>query len=163
MPSARTISSEYRFRDSIPVNDQQLLIRMSRVELDSLCASIEVSFAKFSQCVVSPGWRLSMHGADVPGMHYNVAGMGRMIVGDHPPIDLLPHTLVILPPNQPFSIEVPVEGRDSSIIRTVEAASLKSAAGGLRRFVAGIEGPGVIVICGYFSASYGPPVDLFSC
>jgi AraC family transcriptional activator of mtrCDE len=162
MSNMRTVSSESRFSGSIPVNDQQLLIRMSRVELDSLMSSLEVNFAKFAQCVVSPGWRLSMQGTDVPGMHYNIAGKGRMIVGDHPPIDLLPHTLVILPPNQPFSIEVPSEGRDTSVMRTVEAASLKITPGEVRRFIAGIDGPGVNLICGYFRASYGPSLDLFT-
>ncbi len=144
------------------MNDQQLLVRMSRVELDNLMSSLEVNFAKFARCIVSPGWRLSMQGTDVPGMHYNVAGKGRMIVGDHPPIDLLPHTLVLLPPNQPFSLEVSVEGRDPSVIRTVEAASLKITPGEVRRFVAGVDGPGLILICGYFSASYGPSLDLFT-
>jgi len=39
---------------------------------------------------VGAGWQLSVDRCEAAGIHYIVAETGRMIVGDHPPIDLHP-------------------------------------------------------------------------
>jgi AraC family transcriptional activator of mtrCDE len=137
-------------------------MRVSHSDLESLMATLEVSFVTLTECLVSPGWRLELGGHDDPGIHYNLTGMGRMIVGNRPPIDLLPHTLVIVPAGEYFHIEAPVDGGSERTLRTVNGKSQTFVPGALHKFVAGADTPQIIMICGYFCASYGASVNLFA-
>lgn len=139
----------------------QPLARISPSDLDSLMMSLEVEFVKLAECVVSPGWRLTMAATNAPGIHYDVKGMGRMIIGNHPPIDLQPHTLIIVPAGQAFSIDVAADRRAPATLTITEQNARTFAPGGLRRFVAGSGDPEVMLICGYFRATYGASIDLF--
>jgi AraC family transcriptional activator of mtrCDE len=137
------------------------LARISPSDLDNLMSTLEVEFVKLSECVVSPGSRLTMAATNAPGIHYDLSGMGRMIIGKHPPIDLQPHTLVVVPAGQSFCIEVAVDKRHPATLTITEENAGTFASGALRRFAAGSGEPGVILICGYFRAMYGASVDLF--
>jgi Cupin len=121
--------------------------------LNRLITTLEVDFVMLAECVVGPGWRLSVGPKDTPSIHYNLTGTGRMIVDKWPPIPLSPHTLAILPPRTAFRIEV--DHDSGSALRTVESGEFPFEPGKVRRVVAGDGGPYVIVICGYFTASYG--------
>jgi AraC family transcriptional regulator, activator of mtrCDE len=129
-------------------------------DLDRLITTLEVDFLMLAECLVSPGWRLSLGPKDTPGIHYNLTGTGRLIVHKWPPIQLSPHTLAILPPHSAFKIEV--DHDSGSALRTVESRQFPFEPGKLRRVVAGNSDPRVILICGYFSASYGASIDLFA-
>jgi AraC family transcriptional activator of mtrCDE len=98
---------------------------------------------------------------DAPAIHYNITGTGRMIVGDEPPIALRPHTLVVVPPGRSFYLEVPIGQQPSAALNTVESRLQTFAPGALRRLVAGNDASPLIMICGYFRASYGASIDLF--
>src|SRR5471030_509873 len=74
------------------------IMRISAADLDNLMTTLDVTFLKLAECIVSPGWRLAMPASDAPGVHYNLQGWGRIVVGEHAPIELRPHTLVIVPP-----------------------------------------------------------------
>jgi AraC family transcriptional regulator, activator of mtrCDE len=134
--------------------------RIAAPDLDRLITTLEVDFVRLAECVVSPGWRLSLGQADTPAIHYNLTGAGRMIAGQWPPILLSPHTLAVLPPRTSFKIEV--DHYSGSPLRTVESRQFPFEPGKLRRVVAGDGDPRVIMICGYFSASYGASIDLFA-
>jgi AraC-like DNA-binding protein len=129
--------------------------------LDQLMTGLEVEFVKLVECLVSPGWRLSMAASDVPALHYTLSGMGRMIVAANPPIELMPHTLVITPPGKAFKLEARTENGRYGQSGTVESRSFHSAPGELRRLVAGERAPEIVLICGYFQASYATSVALF--
>ncbi|HTH98680.1 MAG TPA: AraC family transcriptional regulator [Stellaceae bacterium] len=120
---------------------------------------LEVDFIKLSECLVSPGWRLCLAATDMPGIHYNIGGTGRAIVGDGPSIDLPPHTLLIIPPSTPFRIEVDGPAQEH---RVVESRWFEFKPGTVRRFVAGEGDPQVMLICGYFRAVYGASIELFA-
>jgi AraC family transcriptional activator of mtrCDE len=138
----------------------QPILRISRTDLDNLMSTLEVSFVKLAECLVSPGWRLVLSETDAPGIHYCLSGSGRMVVGDHPPIDLVPHTLIIAPRGLPVEFEAtPLEGTP---LKTMDGRWLQFDPDALRRFVAGESEPQLIEICGYFSASFGTSIDLFS-
>jgi AraC family transcriptional regulator, activator of mtrCDE len=137
------------------------LARISPSDLDNLMTTLEVEFVKLSECAVSPGWRLTMAATNAPSIHYDLIGMGRMIIGNHPPIDLQPHTLIIVPAGQSFCIEVAVDKRHPATLTITEENARTFAPGALRRFVAGSGEPEVILICGYFRATYGASIDLF--
>lgn len=134
------------------------LARISPSDLDNLMMSLEVEFVKLSECVVGPGWRLTMAATNAPGIHYDLIGTGRMFIGNHPPIDLRPHTLVIVPAEQSFDIEAVVGQRHPATLTITEE---NAASGTPRRFAAGRGDPKVMLICGYFRATYGASIDLF--
>jgi AraC family transcriptional activator of mtrCDE len=125
--------------------------------------ALEVNVVRLMECRVSPGWRLSFPATGMPAIHYNLMGMGHMVVGNAPAIPLAPHTLVIAPPRQPFRIDVAIDQRRSSALRVVEARLRSDApAETVQRFVAGDDEPKVTLICGYFRASYGTSIDPFA-
>lgn len=135
-------------------------VKISPSDLDSLMTTLEVHFLKLSECLVSRGWRLVLGAMDAPGIHYNVRGVGTLTVGDSPPILIMPHTLIIVPPGQPFRLEVLTDCDPEAPLATVEAR-WRAGLGELGRFVAGDGDPDVILICGYFRAAYGASMDLF--
>lgn len=129
-------------------------------DIDSLMGGLEVEFVKLVECVVSRGWSLSLAATEIPGIHYNLTGMGRLVIGDAPPIPLAPHTLVIIPAGTSFRLEA--MGDDAyGASGSVESRSFPFVPGQLRKLVAGDSKPEIILICGYFRASYGTKIDLF--
>ncbi|AOB30263.1 AraC family transcriptional regulator [Bordetella sp. H567] len=143
-------------------HSDQPMARISSAQLDGLLSALSVDFVRLTECLVSPGWRLNLGGTSAPGIHYNLSGHGRMVLEGHPPIALAPHTLVITPPNQYFHVEVPSEDPERGVSNEVEGRWKAFPPGAIRRFVAGGEGPQLMLICGYFQASYGTAVNLFS-
>jgi AraC-like DNA-binding protein len=119
-----------------------------------------VRFVALAECLVSGGYRLELAGVNAPGIHYNLVGTGRAVIGDRPPVSLLPHTLIVVPPNSPFRIEVP---GDLGYVRLQPVdVRLKTARADIRRFTAGAGPHDLILVCGYFHATYGGSTDLFA-
>src|ERR1700759_5838748 len=84
---------------------QHPIARIAAPELDRLMTALDVSYLMLTECLVSSGNRLQLREVDIPGMHYNLSGYGRLLISDAPPIELRPHTLVILPPRRPIQLE----------------------------------------------------------
>jgi len=133
---------------------------ISPADIDSLLTGLEVEFVKLVECLVSRGWCLSLSASEAPGIHYNLVGMGRLILGDAPPIPLAPHTLVIIPAGNTFRLEALGDDAYGSS-GAVESRSFPFVPGEIRKLVAGDSQPEIILICGYFRASYGTTIDLF--
>lgn len=125
-------------------------------DLDRLISGLEVDFVSLTECLVSPGWALSLPPSEFAGMHYNLAGHGRMIAGTFPPIPLAPHTLVILPPMTPFRIEA--NGSNGTTYQQVNVQ--QSAPSELTRYVAGNGAPEILLICGFIRTAYGTSLDI---
>jgi len=143
------------------MSDNRPLVSVAPADLDRLLDTLMVEFVRLSECLVGEGYRLELGGVDAPGLHYNLSGTGRMIVGGGEPIALRPHTLVVLPAKTLFRIEVPSR-RDARISwKTVDGRSKAFAPDAVRRYVATDAEPGIVLICGYFHASYGAATDLF--
>jgi AraC family transcriptional activator of mtrCDE len=136
------------------------VLRIAPADLESLLGTLEVSFVALSECLVSMGYSLELGGANAPGIHYNLVGNGRAVFGNRDPIPLMPHTLIVVPPNSPFRIEVegsngfsgllPVKGR----LQTMSSETI-------RRYTAGDGEPSLMLVCGYFHATYGACANLF--
>lgn len=137
------------------------LARLSRTNLDNLFSALQVDFVELWECLVSPGWRLELPGTDAAGIHYNLGGAGRLVIGDRSPVDLLAHTLVIVPRGQPLRIEAPADSHVGSPWKVADREWLASGPDKVRKFVAGHSDPQVMLICGYFHVSFGASVDLF--
>src|ERR1700750_1616529 len=86
---------------------------VSSADLERLISTLEVNFVGLSQCSVSRGYRLELGGAHAPGIHYNLFGHGKVYVGNKTPVELKPHTLIIVPRNCPLRIEVADEAARS--------------------------------------------------
>jgi len=138
------------------------IMRISAADLDNLMTTLDVTFLKLAECIVSPGWRLAMPASDAPGVHYNLQGWGRIVVGEHAPIELRPHTLVIVPPGNKFQFEVVGEQGTDATSKTVAVEAQAFLSSTPRRLVAGTGEPKIVLICGYFRAVYGASVNLFA-
>jgi AraC-like DNA-binding protein len=136
-------------------------LTLLRSHLDVLMATLDVDVIGLIECLVSPGWRLSFGSAEAPAIHYNLSGTGRMVVGGFSAFPLVPHTLVITPAKKPFHIEVD-DRTAAKRVNVVEAQWDPRFGERIQRFVAGDLDPMVMLICGYFRATYGSSIDLFA-
>lgn len=135
----------------------------SKVDLDSLVTSMEVEIAALTECFVSPGWKLCFPSAQLPAIHYTLSGRGRMKRVGEPLFELHPHTLVIMPPGRAFHIEGGDGNGAGTSLKSKEASMLSiDVSNEIQTFHAGEGDPQVSVICGYFRASYGLSINLFS-
>ena len=140
---------------------QHPIARIAASDLDRLLTRLDVSYLLLAECSVSIGNRLEMGAVDMPSMHYNLSGYGRLMVGEMVPIELSPHTLVILPPGHAFRLEAAnSQGQFTNLKRVGYKAQFTP--GTLQHFVAGdANTPEIVLICGYFKASYGSSIDVF--
>ena len=135
------------------------VLRISPGDLESLLGTLDVSFVGLSECLVSMGYSLELGGVNAPGIHYNVVGTGRAVIGNRDPVPLMPHTLIVVPPNSPFRIEVGGSNGFTGL-RSVKGEPRTASSGFMRR-VAGDGDPSLMLVCGYFHATYGASTDLF--
>src|SRR4051812_45221386 len=131
--------------------------RLSTADLDNLIQALEIDVVSLREVLIPRSHRLEMGMIDTPAIHYNIRGSGRISIDRGPNIELMPHLLMIVPPNTPFSIEV--AGSDGDI-RLTNRDCWKSREDGLLRLAVPNEKPEVVQICGFFNASFGQ-VGLF--
>jgi AraC family transcriptional activator of mtrCDE len=132
--------------------------KLSTADLNNLMQALEIDVVALTEILVPRGHRVEMGMIDVPAIHYNLAGSGRMSINRGPSLQLMPHLLVIVPPNTPFSIEV--DGGDGAP-RPINRDCWKRDEAGLLRVAVPNEKPEVVQICGFFNASFGQTVGLF--
>ena len=132
-------------------------------DLDSLMRMLDINVVRLTECLVSSGWRLSFAADEMPGLHYNIEGHGRIVVGEEPPIALAPHTLVIVPPGRPFRFEAISDQTKRQALKDLDGTLPPNTPRAMtRRIVAGDGKPAMTVICGCFRASYAASIELFS-
>src|SRR5215472_3192972 len=132
--------------------------KLSTTDLNNLMRSLEIDVVALTEILVPRGHRAEMGMIDVPGIHYNLKGSGRIAIDRGPAMPLVPHLLIIVPPNTPFSIEV--DGGDGAP-RLINRDCWKRDEDGLLRIAVPNEKPEVVQICGFFNASFGQSVGLF--
>jgi AraC family transcriptional activator of mtrCDE len=132
--------------------------KLSTADLDNLMRALEIDVVALTEILVPRGHRAEMGMIDVPGIHYNLTGSGRISINGGPSMELMPHLLIIVPPNTPFSIEV--DGGDG-VIRLINRDCWKRNEEGTMRVAVPNEKPEVVEICGFFNASFGHSVGLF--
>jgi AraC family transcriptional activator of mtrCDE len=132
--------------------------KLSAADLDNLMRALEIDVVSLREILVPRGHRAEMGMIDVPAIHYNLKGSGRVAIKGGPNMPLMPHLLIIVPPNTPFSIEV--DGDDGAP-RLINSDCWKRREDGLFRLAVPNEKPEVVQICGFFNASFGQSVGLF--
>jgi AraC family transcriptional activator of mtrCDE len=120
--------------------------------------ALEIDVVSLREVLVPRGHRVEMGLIDTPAIHYNLKGSGRVSINRGANVPLVPHLLIIIPPNTPFSIEV--DG-DDGIPRLINSDCWKHQEDGVFRLAVPNEKPEVVQICGFFNASFGQSVGLF--
>src|ERR1700761_7795529 len=132
--------------------------KLSAADLNNLMRALEIDVVALTEILVPLGHRVEMGMIDAPAIHYNLAGSGRISINRGPNMQLMPHLLIIVPPNTPFSIEV--DGGDGAT-RLINRDCWKRDEEGLLRVAVPNEKPEVVLICGFFNASFGQSFCLF--
>lgn len=135
--------------------------KISAPDLNRLIAVLDVQVVTLAECLVSPGYSLVTGGHESPGIHYVLEGTGLMYLRNEPPLKVEPHTLVIVPPNCPFRLEVLKGDEQPGTTEAVNAADNVKLIDSIYRVKVGEAGPKIIMICGYFKTLYGSSMDLF--
>ena len=132
--------------------------KLSAADLDNLMRALEIDVVALTEILVPRGHRAEMGMIDLPAIHYNLKGSGRISINRGPNMQLMPHLLIIVPPNTPFSIEVDGDG---GVPRVINRDCWKRDEEGILRIAVPNEKPEVVQICGFFNASFGQTVGLF--
>ena len=137
------------------------VLRISPGDVEKLLGTLDVNFVALTECLVSSGYSLELEGVkDAPGIHYNITGTGRAVIGDREPFPLRPHALIVVPPDSPIRIEV--EGRNGfTDLHLIKAQPRTAWGDNIRRVSAGHGDASLLLVCGYFHATYGAAQELF--
>ncbi|WP_168793998.1 AraC family transcriptional regulator [Paraburkholderia aromaticivorans] len=144
----------------MPVSQAISSPRLSPGNLNELITLLDIQVLGLSECLVSQGFMLELDGHDAPGIHYILAGEGRLHIAGAETVPLKPHTLLIVPPRHSMKLEVPAN--QAGIAPTVvPGREHKQVVDSINRFRAGNAEPMTVMICGYFKASFGASINLF--
>lgn len=121
--------------------------------------ALHIDVVALTEILVPRGYRAEMGRCDAPGIHYTLAGNGRVSIDGGAFRPLGAHLLIIVPPNTPFTIEVDGDARK---LKAIEPQCWRhEPETGLLRMRVANEPPEVVQICGFFDASFGPAIGLF--
>ena len=135
--------------------------RISAPDLNRLITVLDVQVVTLAECLVSPGYNLVMKGHESPGLHYVLEGTGLMYLRNDQPVKIEPHTLIVVPPNCPFRLEVFKGEEQPGAMETVNGDDNMKLIDSVLRFTVGDARPKTVLICGYFRTLYGSSMDLF--
>ncbi|WP_290985773.1 AraC family transcriptional regulator [Hyphomicrobium sp.] len=119
---------------------------------------IDVQMGGLAHCIINPGWQLAFTAGRKTAIHYVVRGYGTMRIAGFPPIDLTPHSMVIVPSMLPVRVEISRPAPSNT--KRFDVSALEQ--GKVDEIVAGSGGPELVLICGYFETLYGQSIDIFS-
>jgi AraC family transcriptional activator of mtrCDE len=129
--------------------------------LDDLLEGLEVDFVQLSECLIAKDWSLTLQGRNATGIHYILSGSGRLLIDGLAPIEITDHSLAIAPPNSTLVLQAPDSEGTFRSDKIAHAQLSDAHMSVVRRHVAGSGPPHLIVICGYFKATFSSAVDLF--
>jgi AraC-like DNA-binding protein len=132
-------------------------VRLSTTDLNNLLQALDIDVIALTEILVPQGHRVEFGTIDVPGIHYNLSGVGRMSINGGPEMPLSPHLLIIVPPKTPFTIEVDGGNSPPKLI----SRDCWTRQDGILRVAMPNERPEIVQICGFFNASFGQSVRLF--
>ena len=127
--------------------------------LDRLLTALDVEVEAFAVCEVGRGWRLAFGPDGAPTVHYGLAGSGVMVLADGRRYPIARDTLLLLPPGNGQSFELPEGGAREF---RPDPQLLKRAEGSLRIRAGEKEDVGFAVACGRIRASYAGVLDVLA-
>lgn len=128
--------------------------------LDHLLAALDIGVTHFMVCDIRDGWGIRLEACKTASLHYCQAGIGRLVIHDALPVQLEPHTFVLLPPG----VEYRIESASSKSVQLEHRARLcgMSSDESIPTLTVGEGQQGVVTACGELRVgSVGWP-DLFT-
>ncbi|SDE03688.1 AraC-type DNA-binding protein [Cupriavidus sp. YR651] len=77
----------------------------AHVILDHLLAVLDIGVNNFTVCDIRSGWGIRFDTCKTASLHYCLAGVGTLAVRGLPPVQLEPHSFVLLPPGVAYCLE----------------------------------------------------------
>lgn len=127
--------------------------------LDRLLTGLDVEVEAFAVCEVGRGWRLAFGPDGAPTVHYGLAGSGVMVLADGRRYPIARDTLLLLPPGNGQSFELPEGGAREF---RPDPRLLARADRDLRIRAGGKDDVGFAVACGRIRASYAGVLDVLA-
>src|SRR3546814_7938899 len=114
--------------------------------LDHLLAALYVGVTHFTVCDIRDGWGMGLDAGGAPSLHYCLEGVGTLTVQGSAPIQLEPHTFVLLPPGVAYRIES--ASPQSSKIEQRASLCGASSNESVPTLIIGEGEPGIVTVCG---------------
>ncbi len=127
--------------------------------LDRFLTALDIEVEAFAVCEVGRGWRLAFGPDGAPTVHYGLAGSGVMVLADGRRYPIARDTLLLLPPGNGQSFELPEGGAREF---RPDPQLLMRAEGSLRIRAGEKEDVGFAVACGRIRASYAGILDVLA-
>ena len=128
--------------------------------LDHLLAALDIGVTHFTVCDIRDGWGVRFDAFKTASLHYCLEGAGALAIHGAVPIQLEPHTFVLLPPGVAHRIET----ASAKPVRLEHRASLcgASSAESVPTLVIGNGRQGIITVCGELRVGLAGGPDLFA-
>lgn len=132
----------------------------AHIILDRLLAVLDIGVTHFTVCDIREGWGLRCDSFKTAALHYCLAGVGTLQVGGAPPIQLEPHSFVLLPPRAEYCLE----SASSKPLRVEHREGLRGVVsqGSPPTLTIGRGERGVETVCGELRVGLADGVDLFA-
>lgn len=132
----------------------------AHLALDHLLAVLDIGVTHFTVCDIRDGWGLRFEACKTASLHYCLAGVGTLTVHGTPPIQLEPHTFVLLPPGVAYRLE----SASLKSVRLVRRARLCGASSNesVPELTVGEGQQGVTTACGELRVGLAGGSDFFA-
>lgn len=125
--------------------------------LENLIAGLNIDVRPFAVCRIGTGATMSIPDTDEVTTHYVLNGRGAFTYQGGVPIDLSPGAMVLLPKHTAH--EIAVVGDGEAMPDALRRDGLQSQ--GVQVLESGWNGTGVVLVCGYVTATYQGAEGLF--
>ncbi|AOB33442.1 cupin [Bordetella sp. H567] len=133
----------------------------AHVILDRLLATLDIGVTHFSVCDIRDGWGMHFDSCKAASLHYCLAGVGTLAVGGVPPIQLEPHSFVLLPPGGAYRLV----SASAKPVRFERRGDLRGVSSQTSAFTltAGEGQRGIETACAELRVGLADGSDLFAC
>jgi AraC-like DNA-binding protein len=131
----------------------------AHMALDHLLAALDIGVTHFTVCDIRDGWGIRLDACKTASLHYCLEGVGTLAVHGSLPIQLEPHTFVLLPPGVAYRIE----SASPKSVRLEQRATLCGASSheSVPTLIVGEGRQGIISACGEIRVGLAGGPDLF--
>jgi AraC-like DNA-binding protein len=128
--------------------------------LDHLLAALDIGVTHFTVCDIRDGWGMRLDACQSASLHYCLEGVGTLIVHGSPPIQLEPHTFVLLPSGIAYRIES--ASHESAQLEHRVSLCGASSRESVPTLIVGEGQQGIVTVCGELRVGLAGGPDLFT-
>ena len=130
------------------------------IVLDHLLAALDIGVTHFTVCDIRDGWGMRLDSCQSASLHYCLEGAGTLTVHGSPPIQLEPHTFVLLPSGIAYRIESASQ-EPAQLEHRVSLCGASSRES-VPTLVVGEGQQGIVTVCGEIRVELVGGSDLFT-